>query len=353
MTLKLRLALIFSGMMLLTVLITTALSWQELIDEPGDPESGEENQNESIGWRLMEIVLRGTGPAAVLAFGAWWLTRRMLSPLGDLTRAADELGNGRYGGQIPRTGNTVEFTRLISGFNEMSRQVESSFRRVREFTLHASHELKTPLTVLRATLERRLPLTAIGSAERDELASVLDEVHRLVSIVDALSMLTKADAGLHTLERREVDLAALLSAAREDTEALSDGRGLVVQTGRVDALVALGDRFRLRQLLLILADNAVKYNVPGGTVLLELEPRQETAVIRVFNSCRGMPLEEQPRVFERFYRGAETQSLGIEGSGLGLSIAKWIAESHGGGLTLVFGDSGATAEVTLPLSRRG
>ncbi|MDB6132566.1 MAG: cztS [Verrucomicrobiales bacterium] len=349
MSLKFRLALIFTAMVVLTVVLTTALSWQELVHEPGDPETGPEDRNESMGWRLMEIVLRSTGPAAVVAVGAWWLTRRMLLPIADLTRAAEELQKGCYGGQIPYSGNTDELSRLVNTFNRMSRQVESSFQRIREFTLHASHELKTPLTVLRATFEQRLPLTAIGSAERDELASMLDEVHRLTSIVDALSLLTRADSGQQHFEHREVDLTALVTGAREDTEALADGRKLTVSMGRCDAVRVAGDKFRLRQLLLILADNAVKYNHPGGYVTLELERGHGEAVVRFTNSGRGLTEEEQSRVFDRFYRGPESRSMEIEGCGLGLSIAKWIAEAHHGTLSLHSRASTITTELSLPV----
>jgi signal transduction histidine kinase len=348
MSLKLRLGLIFTGMMLLAVMATTALSWQELVEEPEDPETSQENQNETMGWRLTEIVIRGAAPATLLAFGAWWLTWRMLRPMEELSKAIELVGKGRYGEQIPQSGHTTEFARLIEAFNSMSCQVRNSFEQIREFTLHAGHELKTPLTVLRATLEQRISRTTPGSVERDELASQLEEVHRLTSIVDALSLLTKADSGHYHFERLELDLENLAWGAREDAEALAHGRGITVSTGRIDRVRVMGDRFRLRQLLLILADNAVKYNHPGGSILLELEARDGEAIIRMVNSGKGLADGEHLRVFDRFYRGVEAQAMGIEGSGLGLSIAKWIAESHGGRLSVRPGPSLIIVECVLP-----
>lgn len=348
MSLRLRLGLIFIGMVLLTLLFTTALSWQELVAEPDDPEAGEENLHESMSWRLMEIVVRGTGPAVLLAFMSWWLTQRMLRPIEILTKATEKLEKGGYGEQIPLIKGSDELARLMKAFNSMSLQVAASFQRIREFTLHASHELKTPLTVLRSSLERRLPSTAIGSAERDEMASMLDEIQRLTSIVDALTLLSKADAQQLYFEHQPVDLKAIVTTAHEDTEALADGRELTVVLKRCDAVSVTGDRFRLRQLLLILADNAVKYNFPGGTVTLELEALPETAVITMTNTGRGVEATQQSRVFDRFYRGEEAQSLNIDGCGLGLSIAQWIAGAHGAALHFESNSQETRVTATFP-----
>jgi signal transduction histidine kinase len=205
-------------------------------------------------------------------------------------------------------------------------------------------QLRVGNTNAGVAISRTLP----GSGERDELASQLEEVHRLTSIVDALSLLTKADSGHYHFERLELELETLVWGAREDAEALADGRGITVSTGRIERVRVMGDRFRLRQLLLILADNAVKYNHPGGSILLELEARDGEAIIRMVNSGKGLADGEDVRVFDRFYRGVEAQAMRIEGSGLGLSIAKWIAESHVGRLSIHPAPSFIVAEFVLP-----
>lgn len=349
MSLRFRLALIFIGMVFLTLVGTIGISWQELIEEPHDPEAGKENREESMGWRLTEILLRGSGPAVVLALIAWWLAQRMLRPIEALTLATENLEKGQYGQQIPHHGGRDELSRLTAAFNAMSKQVALSFQGIREFTLHASHELKTPLTILRSSFEAKLLETPIGSRERDEMASLLDEVRRLTSIVDSLALLTKADAQLLKNEKLPVDLHALITATREDVEALSHGKELEVMLDRCDEVTVIGDRFRLRQLLLILADNAVKYNEPHGVVSVSLRRFPQHAEICFANSGPGLGAEEQKHVFDRFFRGNESQSREIEGSGLGLSIAKWIVDSHKGSISFHSDPEKTIVSVVLPL----
>lgn len=346
MTLRVRLALIFIGMMLLTLLITTFLSWYELIDQPAR-ENPVESQK-SMTWRLAEIVIRGAGPIIVLALIAWWLTQRMLRPIESLTKATNRLKQGRYGEQITLQGGKHELAQLTTAFNAMSLQIADSFKSIREFTLHASHELKTPLTLLRASMERKLPMTAVGSPERDEMASQLNEVHRLTDIVDSLAMLTKGEAGLAHMEKQTINLHTKLAIAREEAEALSEDLGLTVVLERCDEVSIIGDRFRIRQLLLILIDNAVKYNQPNGWIRLGLRSLGTQAEIQISNSGPGMSEEQQAHVFDRFFRGSESQASGIEGSGLGLSIARWIVQAHDGTITFVSSPAETNVTITLP-----
>jgi len=348
MTLRIRLALIFIGLVLFTLIITTVLAWHELIEEPADPDTSADNLNESMSWRLSEIVLRGAGPIILLALIAWWLTQRLFRPIEVLIQATHKIQAGNYGEQIPLQGRRDELAQLTKAFNAMSLQVADSFRNIREFTLHANHELKTPLTLLRTSMERKLPLTGIGSPERDDLAAQLDEVHRLTKIVDSLALLTKADAQLLRWERLPVELDLLVQAAAEDADALADGSNLKVILETCPAITVTGDRFRLRQLLLILADNAVKYNQPDGYVRLRLEKQEDQAVITITNSGPGISPEQQGQVFDRFFRGVENQARSIDGSGLGLSIAQWIVKAHHGTITFQSNPVESTVTVTLP-----
>ena len=172
-------------------------------------------------------------------------------------------------------------------------------------------------------------------------------------IVDDLGLLTKADAGLVRLSHTGISLEELVRDVHADAEALAASRNILVECSVCDGVTVTGDRDRLRQLLLNLVDNAVKFNVPDGRVRISLRRDDATAEIRISNTGPGIPATSLPRVFDRFYRGENAMALQVDGSGLGLPLARWIAVSHGGELTLKSSSgAGTDAIVRLPLSTR-
>jgi signal transduction histidine kinase len=231
----------------------------------------------------------------------------------------------------------------------MTARLHESFRRIHEFTLHASHELKTPLTVMRGQLETLLRENRSLSSEQAEwIDSQLDEIKRLARIVDSLTRLTKADAGLVKLEVEAVQFSELVQEAYEDAQVLAKPRGVQCFLEECQPASVRGDRHRLRQLLLILTDNAVKYNYPAGTARLALRVSGEAAELRVTNTSGPLAPGTLEEAFERFARGPNAQ--GTEGCGLGLTIAQWIVHAHKGRITLRAEPEGCvTAIVTLPL----
>jgi signal transduction histidine kinase len=158
----------------------------------------------------------------------------------------------------------------------------------------------------------------------------MDEVQRLTKIVDGLTFLTKADSGQVALAREKVDLDELVTDSFEDSKILAKSKGIDVQLIECQKLAVLGDRHRLRQLLLNLTDNSIKYNFPNGKVTLALRANQDFAEIEIANTGHGIPLEMQSRVFDRFFRCDESHNHEVDGCGLGLSIAQWIVRAHGG-----------------------
>jgi signal transduction histidine kinase len=283
--------------------------------------------------------------------GGWWLTRKALAPVAALTLAAARVNEQSLHQRLPRTGNADELDRLTEVFNDMTARLDTSFQRVREFTLHASHELKTPLTVIRGELETALhDEKNPASAQSARLLSQLDEIDRLTKIVDGLTLLTKADAGQITLHREPVQLAELVRECFADAHILSQPAGIRVRLDACDDASIQGDRHRLRQLLLNLTDNAVKYNNPGGSVAISLKRNGAAAELSFVNTGAGLARELQPRVFERFFRGDASHNRAVDGCGLGLSIAQWIVTAHSG--TIQFrSDPGhlTTVTVRLPL----
>jgi len=270
-------------------------------------------------------------PAIFLGLlGGWWITRKALAPVTALTRAVESVNDGNLREQLQRSGNGDELDRLTEVFNDMKARLDGSFQRIREFTLHASHELKTPLTVIRGELETALREENFTPAQKERLVSQIDEIERLAKIVDGLTLLAKADAGQVKLKFEPVRLDDLVRENVADAKILAQPQNINVDLRGCDELTISGDRHRLRQLLLNLTDNAIKYNRPDGSVAISLERNNGFAELKIENTGAGLVPELQPRVFDRFFRGDSSHSNAVDGCGLGLSIAQWIALAHRG-----------------------
>jgi signal transduction histidine kinase len=241
---------------------------------------------------------------------------------------------------------------MTAVFNRMKERLGLSFTQAREFTLNASHELKTPLTVIHGTLEQMATNELAAEVDRERAASLLEEVQRLSSIVGQLSFLARADAGLLPSARESAALDILVRDLAEETMILASGAGVSVTLGECQSVSVSGDKMRLRQLLLNLADNAVKYNERGGSIEMTLVRQNDDAVFTITNTGIALPAELRSRVFERFFRGDLAHNSATEGSGLGLSIAKSIVEVHQGVIGYSVLPEGRTqVVVTLPSPR--
>jgi signal transduction histidine kinase len=283
-----------------------------------------------------EMVIDVGLPAIALGLlGGWWITRKALAPVTALTQAVEQKHDRNLRERLPNTGSGDELDRLTEVFNDMTSRLDDSFQRIREFTLHASHELKTPLTVMRGELETALLDDNLPAAQKDLLLSQMDEIERLTRIVDGLTLLTKADSGKIKLEFEPVRLDELVRESVADAKILAQPHGIQVNLTTCDDLTVSGNRDRLRQLLLNLTDNAVKYNEPNGRMAISLSQIDGAAELKIENTGPGVPLELQPRVFERFFRGDTSHSNAVEGCGLGLSIAQWIVRAHKGSIQFI------------------
>lgn len=351
-----RLTLWFAGILLIAMMAMALWSYYDFIVEPRRDQAAttaaqKDRPDENTGTDVAEVALYCGVPAlAVAVGGGWWMMRKTLAPLTALTAAAERINEHHLGERLVRTGNGDELDRLTQVFNAMIERLDTSFNRIRQFTLHASHELKTPLTVMHGELETWLVSGKLPSGQSERLENILDEVQRLAKIVDGLTLLTKADAGQVTLTHESVPLDELLREAFADAQSLARPAGLTVRIDACDEAIVSADRHRLRQLLLNLCDNAVKYNQPGGTLSLELRRDHDYAELRVTNTGQGIQPEVLPRIFEPFFRGDPSHSQAIEGCGLGLSIARWIVTAHRGTIEIRSkpGET-TTAFVRLPM----
>ena len=290
----------------------------------------EEGDESDMSEMLRILFWCGVPPALIALGGGWWLMRRALAPVAAITLAAEKIHERNLSERLPRTGNGDELDRLTEVFNAMTARLDGSFKRIREFTLHASHELKTPLTVMHGETETALAEENISPAHRERLASQLDEIQRLTKIVDGLTLLTKADAGQIALKSEPIALDEIVRDVFADAQILAKPANISVTLAACEPAAIRGDRHRLRQLLLNLADNAIKYNQPGGTVEISLRASGSIAELKIANTGKGISPEVLPHVFDRFFRGDASHNTAVDGCGLGLSIAQWIVSAHNG-----------------------
>lgn len=291
-------------------------------------------------------------PIAILlsiALG-WFLANKSLKPVDEMTRTARHITAQNLGQTIPHSGINDELGRLASTFNEMIGRLRSSFDQIKQFSIDASHELRTPLTIMRGEVELALHSNKTPDEYRRVLASNLEEIIRMSAIVENLLTLSKADLGRVELQDEDVHLRELLRDLFEDSEVLAEKKHIKVTLQKAEEVTVKGDKVRIRQLLLNLIDNAIKYTPENGNVSLELDKVNGMASVAVRDTGIGIPAEEIPKIFDRFYRVDKARSRAMGGSGLGLSIAKWIAEAHGGKIEVQSQpQKGSTFTVYLPV----
>jgi len=350
MTIRVRLALWYSAALLLGLLLIAAVGYYEMAVAHPEIKVALATAGHTPIKELAEILLVGGVPVLVLAVvGGWFLMRRAMLPVLTLTRTVERVHADTLDQRLTRTGNRDELDRLTVVFNAMMGRLDESFARVREFTLHASHELKTPLTVMRVELESALRAEGLDQTQRELLANQLDEIQRLTKIVDSLAFLARSDNGQNNLNLDAVRLDDLVRDSFADAQIIAQPQKVLVTLGACEEITLKGDRHRLRQVLLNLTDNAIKYNHPGGTVAVSLRRNAAAAELKIENTGPGISPEKLPRVFDHFFRGDPSHNNGVEGCGLGLCIVQSIVNSHGGGVVIAsVHNSLTTVSVRLP-----
>jgi len=302
------------------------------------------------------ILLLGTGAGLVLAgLGGSFLARRSMRPVARMTEQARRMSAENLEQRLPVTNARDELGNLVATFNELLGRIDDSLSQQRRFMADASHELRTPVSVMRTAIGVTLDHEREVEEYRDALMIMDDQVRRLTRVVTDMFTLARADAEKRPLIRGEFRLDLLVEECARAAEVLGSRKGVRITT-ELKQTPYRGDEGLLRQLVLNLLDNAIKHTPATGEVNVALRTHDSEHQIVVSDTGSGIPPEAQPHIFERFYRAdkARSRSHSSEfgsGAGLGLSIAQWIASQHGGRVSLIKSDEqGSVFVANLPVN---
>lgn len=294
------------------------------------------------------LALGGLLIAGLALVGGLVLARRALSPVAEVTETARAISLSRdFAARVEGAQRGDEVGELAVAFNEMLEALEENHLALQRFLGDASHQLRTPLTTIRANLDLAQRPDLPRSERPAILADARDEAERMGRLIGDLLSLARAESGAR-LEFEPVELDSLLvESVRLQRQSATHVR---MNVASAQPAVVDGDRDRLRELLGILLDNAARYTPAGGSVVVALDVEADRAVIRVEDTGVGIDEADRERVFERLYRGTRARAMRPSGTGLGLAIARWIVESHAGTIDLTNREGGGTvATVALPL----
>jgi heavy metal sensor kinase len=303
--------------------------------------------------KTLLLILWITVPSALgfASLGGLFLANKALKPVDEITKTARMITSSSLNQRIKLKKTKDEIGRLAETFNDMISRLGRSFKQIRQFSADASHELRTPLTILKGEIEVGLRRRRRPEEYRKILDSNLEEVNHMTQIVDDLLFLSKADMGEIHLKKNRINLTGLISEVGTQVKVIAMAKNIRVHISNDSGVAVIGDRLRLRELLLNLVDNGVKYTPEGGEMRISVERDDGRVKLCVLDNGIGIAPEDQPHIFDRFFRVDKARSREAGGSGLGLSICKWIVEAHGGEISVESGvGKGSIFTVTLPLA---
>jgi two-component system OmpR family sensor kinase len=298
-------------------------------------------------------VMAGIFPIALLLSGGggWVLARKALKPVDQMTETARRISAEHLNRQVQGSGAGDELDRLAQTLNDMLGRLNVAFQEVRQFSADASHELQTPLTILKGEIEVGLRSPRRPEEYQAILRSALEETDRIARLVEGLLLLSRSDAGVLRMDRRPLNLKNLIEEVIREIQPLAGSRSVKLRAGAMEFAQVQGDPDQLRRLLRNLADNGIKYTPPGGSVEISLRIDGKWANLQVSDTGMGIAEEDREKVFRRFYRASAARTQNESGAGLGLAIAQSIVEAHGGRIQVQSAvGQGSLFIVSLPLS---
>jgi heavy metal sensor kinase len=309
-------------------------------------------------WRELrefgEVLLLGFPIAVLVAgFGGYALAAKALAPIDSMATQAETISAEKLSDRLSIENPEDELGKLGTVFNAMLGRLQAAFDQLRRFTADASHELRTPLTAIRSVGEVALQDQRSPAEYRDVIGSMLEEVDRLTRLSESLLALSRADVGHIQLQREDISLVRLAKEASSVVDVLAEEKQQHIDIEGDANLVLSVDRLILRQAIVNLLDNAIKYSPPGSHILVQVQSGGEKQVfLDVIDHGPGIPREHQPHVFDRFFRVDKARTREWGGAGLGLSITRWAVEVHGGDITLESEEGhGSMFRISLPLGK--
>jgi heavy metal sensor kinase len=301
---------------------------------------------------LLTILLVLT-PIILLAaaIGGYLLMAQPLRPLASLTTKAEHIGIAEPGERLPVIATGDELEKLSLALNRMISRLEDALAHNRRFTADVSHELRTPLTIVRGELDHVMQRPDLTPEIGESVGSALEEIERLARIVESLLAISHLDSGGGGIERNVFDLHATAISTADQMRLLAEEKHIELICDTVGPVYALGDESRIKQVLVNLLDNAIKYTPERGRVTTSIQSDGSEALLSVTDNGVGIPAESIPHIFERFYRAEPARSRRVAGVGLGLPIVQAICRAHGGSITITSNEGqGTSVEVRLPLA---
>jgi heavy metal sensor kinase len=302
--------------------------------------------------RLLLLLAVGLPVVMLVAVGGgYFLVKRALTPVDQMGSKAELISQYNLSDRLPvsRTGDELE--RLSVSLNHMITRLDDAFQNSKRFVADASHELRTPLTILRGELENLVEDSRLLAESRERIGSLLEEVERLSKIVERLFALSRLDAGEAQAEWLPFDLGEMVVTTTEQMSLLAEDKKISITCDPSPAVTVIGDRTRLKEVIVNLLDNAIKYTPDGGAVHLKVNTTNGHAVLEVADTGIGIPAEAVAHVFDRFFRVDQVRSREHGGAGLGLSIVKSICNAHGGEVEVESAlGRGSRFRVKLPLA---
>src|SRR5205809_1627770 len=310
----------------------------------------------------VERVLRGLLISFGIAFplivgaaigGGYVLMRNALRPMDEIATTAERITSRNLNERLPVVATGDEVEKLSVSLNRMIDRLEDAFHHISRFSADAAHEIRTPLAIIRGELENALQLPEISVELRETIGSALEEAERLSRIVEQLLEMSRLEAGETLVERTRFDFTEMTRTTVEQMRLLAEEKNLQLRFERVQPVDIEGDPLRLKQIVVNLVDNAIKYTPSGGSVSVSTFPQDGRVVLEVADTGIGVPKEATSQIFDRFFRVDKARSRPLGGTGLGLAIVKSICTAYNGSVTVRSAEgTGAIFRVELPLEKK-